>query len=315
MLDCNSKKWLVSRFGDRVNFNEPMNRHTYFKVGGPAEALVVPHNTEELRELILWCRYREISYLVVGGGSNLLVKDRGIPGVVIVLTSRLGQIICHHCSSHSAVVSAGAGARLQTLCAYAAKRGLGGMNFALGIPGTIGGAITMNAGTAAGSMESVLESATILFPSGEIRTIDKKKIQFSYRGLSWPADELDAKTEQAVVLEGFFRLFPSDPVEIKKESAAILRNRRRTQPTALPSAGCFFRNPGGGKTAGQLIDLAGLKGKKIGDAKVSPRHANFIVNTGKATASDILQLMDLIRKTVLKMFDIYLEPEVRIVGA
>jgi UDP-N-acetylmuramate dehydrogenase len=189
------------------------------------------------------------------------------------------------------------------------------MNFALGIPGSVGGGIMMNAGTSHGSMEDVLESITILLPTGEVRNIKKQKLDFAYRKLSWNKKDMEGYPGQQIILDGCFRLTPSDPEKLKKDARKILETRWQRQPRGLPSAGCFYKNPVSGKTAGELIEMAGLKGKSIGGAKISSKHANFILNYHKACAADFLNLMQLVEETVLKKFNINLEREVKVVGS
>jgi len=314
-LDSDSRKWLKSRFHNNVKFDEAMSKHTSLRVGGPAEAFVDPENIEALKALVTWSWQKKIPYLIIGNGTNLLVKDSGINGVVIVLTKCLKTISQTDINTDWVIVTAMAGVRMQTLCSFALERGLEGMNFAIGIPGTVGGGIMMNAGTSYGSMESVLESINILLPTGQVHKIKKEKLDFAYRKLSWNKQKIDINRGQQIVLDGCFRLHPSDPEKLKKEAKKILETRRQRQPTSLPSAGCFFKNPASGKTAGELIEAAGLKGKSIGGAKISSKHANFIINHHKASAADFLALMELVEETVLKMFNIDLKREVMVVGS
>ncbi|MFO7665413.1 MAG: UDP-N-acetylmuramate dehydrogenase [Desulfobacterales bacterium] len=313
-IDKDSISWLNNLFGSCVKFSEPMSRHTYLRVGGPADAFICPDNIEKLKELLLWAKDKRIPYTVIGDGSNLVVRDKGIPGIVIVLTRCLNGISRSGGNGESVLIEAMAGVRTQTLCRYAIEEGLSGINFALGIPGTVGGAIMMNAGTSSGSISDVLDSADALLSSGTILKIKREDINFSYRKFSWNINFTESQQEEPVIIDGCFRLFQSDPVKLKKEARVILKKRRDNQPTGMASAGCFFKNPLSGKTAGQLIDMAGLKGTRIGGAEVSSRHANFIVNTGAASASDILGLMELVQETVFKKFNVRLEPEVKIVG-
>lgn len=314
VLDRTARKWLQDRFMDAVRFDEPMSRHTSLKVGGPAEALVTPATLEDLRLLIQWTGEAELPFLVIGDGTNLLVKDTGIAGIVIVLTECLNQISTIESRSGGVMVKAMAGARLHKLCAFAVAAHLKGMNFALGIPGTVGGAIMMNAGTSHGWIADVLEGITLLTPAGETQTVTKEKLDFSYRKLSLKFGIATLSPGCPIIIDGHFCLQPSDGRHLQQEVEEILKKRRASQPTNLPSAGCFFKNPASGKTAGELIDLAGLKGKKIGGALISPKHANFIINSGGASAGDILALMETAQAAVLKMFNIALEPEVKIVG-
>ncbi len=313
-LDHDSIKWLASHFGGNVKFDEPMSRHTSLRVGGPAEAFVIPENIEALKGLTKWSWQKKLPYLIVGDGTNLLVKDSGINGIVIVLSKCLKAIAQTGTGADGVIVTAMAGARLRSLCSFALERGLEGMNFAVGIPGTIGGGIMMNAGTAHGAMESALESINVLLPTGRSRRIKRGKLNFSYRNLSLNNEKIDSYQGHPIVLDGCFCLRPSDPEKLKKEAQAILKTRNERQPTGLPSAGCFYKNPVSGKTAGELIELAGLKGKSIGGAEISSKHANFIVNRQRASAADFLALMELVEETVSKMFDIDLEREVKIVG-
>ena len=178
----------------------------------------------------------------------------------------------------------------------------------------VGGAIMMNAGTSHGWIQDVLEEISILTPAGVTQTVGKEQLDFTYRKLSLKNGVANHKPNSPIIIEGYFYLQPSDGLQLQQEAEAILKKRRATQPTHLPSAGCFFKNPASGKSAGELIDRAGLKGKKIGGALVSPKHANFIINSGDASAGDILALMETVQAAVLKIFNIQLEPEVKIVG-
>jgi len=313
-LDTDSKKWLKSHFKDSVKFDEPMSRHTHFKVGGPADAFIVPESREALKQLVIWTDSKGIPLLIIGNGTNLLVKDNGIRGIVIVLAKCPKKISKKAEKNREVIVTAPAGAKLLELCSFAIKSGLGGMNYAVGIPGTVGGAITMNAGTAHGSTEGVLDNVLIMLPDGKTTRVKKTEIDFSYRNLSFGKD-INIYKGRPIILEGSFRLYPFDAATLKKEAEEILRMRSKKQPVSFPSAGSFFKNPEQGKAAGRLIEKAGLKGKKLGGAQVSEKHANFIINTGDASASDILELMEFVQETVFKTFNIELEPEVKIVGS
>ncbi len=313
-IDDESKKWLANRFGKDIRFEEPMSRHTSLRVGGPAEAFVKPRNIQSLKDLMNWLWQKQLPYFIIGDGTNLLVRDRGIDGVVIALTRCLKTISQRKTENEEVVVTAMAGARLQTLCSFAIDHGLEGMNFAIGIPGTVGGAIMMNAGTSRGSMERVVKSINLLCPRGQTQRITREKLNFSYRKLTWGEGRNEMLPGQHVVLDGYFRLHPSQPEKLKKEAEAILKTRRESHPYGMPSAGCFFKNPASGKTAGELIELAGLKGMSIGDAEISQKHGNFIINRHKARASDFLALVELVEETVSTMFNIDLEREVKIVG-
>jgi UDP-N-acetylmuramate dehydrogenase len=307
--------WLRHRFGQNVKFDEPMSRHTYFKIGGPADVFVVPQQRQDLIDLITWAGQTRQPYLVIGDGTNLLVRDAGIRGLVIVLTKCLDKISRQDSHDDTAVICALAGARLQALCKFAIESGLEGMNFATGIPGTVGGGIRMNAGTAAGSMEDVLDSIVVLKPDGKSVPVRRSQLTFGYRCLDLKKVVPPVDLEKTIILEGHFKLRPSDPDQLKKEAQELRKIRRKMQPSNYASAGCIFKNPASGKTAGELIELAGLKGKRIGGAEISTKHANFIINTHNATAADVMVLMKMVQETVSQTFNIDLKPEVKIVGA
>ncbi|MDP2863982.1 MAG: UDP-N-acetylmuramate dehydrogenase [Desulfobacterales bacterium] len=314
LLDQDSRNRLKYLFGSCVGFDEPMSRHTYFRVGGPAEAFIAPESIGQLAEIISWSRDKGIPYLVIGNGSNLLVKDNGIPGIVILLTKCFNKIVFSGKETEPVLVTAMAGVSTQALCSFAIREGLSGMNFAIGIPGTVGGAIMMNAGTSYGSVSDILDSVNVMISSGAMLKIPKDEMAFSYRKLSLNINLTDQYEGEPIIIDGCFRLCRSDPALLKKEAGRILKKRRENQPAEMPSAGSFFKNPPAGKTAGQFIDMAGLKGTRVGGAEISAKHANFIVNTGGASASDILELMQLVQKKVFDKFNINLEPEVKIVG-
>ena len=314
-LDADSIRWLESRFKNSVRFEEPMSRHTSLRIGGPAEIFASPGTIEDLLALINWSREKGLSYLVIGRGTNLLVKDAGIRGIVVKLTKCLNTIEQTETNTDGVLVTAMAGANLTALCAYTLKRGLKGMNFSLGIPGTVGGGIVMNAGTAHGSMENVLRSIDILLPAGQPLRIHREALEFAYRKLSWNPKLTDGAGDQTIVLNGRFSFCPSDPEKLKKSAREIMKERREKQPIGLSSAGCFFKNPASGPTAGELIEMSGLKGKSVGGAKISSKHANFFINRRNASAADFLALMDITEDMVLKKFNIHLEREVKVVGA
>jgi len=300
-----SQKQLLERFGATVRCDEPMSRHTSLKVGGTADIYAIPKSLDGLETLICYCREHGIEYMIAGGGTNLLVKDSGFRGMIIVLTHCLNQLV-----RDGMRIRAMAGVKTAALCRFAIKNSLKGMNFALGIPGTVGGAICMNAGTAAGAMGDRLESLTVLLSSGERQILKHQDLDISYRKLSWQNKQFG---KDVLILEGSFISEPADAKMLEEEAREILNRRHQSQPTRFPSAGCFFKNPSG-SSAGQLIDLAGFKGKYIGGAQVSEKHANFIINRGSASADDILALAKMIQEKVHHKFDVMLEPEVKIVG-
>jgi UDP-N-acetylmuramate dehydrogenase len=310
-IDEDARKWLHTFLEGSVYFNEPMSRHTSFQVGGPADAFAIPNDLNILKELIRGLGQRKLKFLIIGHGTNLLVKDTGFRGVIIVLKKALNQIMTH---SDDGIVNAMAGAPLSRLCRFAIKNGLAGMNFALGIPGTVGGGIVANAGTWLGNIGNVLKEVTVMLPDGEIRTITKEKLRLSYRQILWENDSAGMTASPSFIVSGCFAFIPDDPEKLRKEARKMVTWRKERQPSWYPSAGCFFKNPTSEKTAGQLIDLAGLKGRSLGGAEISAKHANFIINRKNASADDILALMKMIQETILKKFNIYLEPEVKIIG-
>jgi len=314
VIDSSVRKWLSERFGDRVRYDEPMARHTYIGVGGPAEAFVTPESLAELRAIVRYCYDGRLPYMIIGGGTNLLVRDGGIRGIVISLKACLTGMFRTGETGDGLLMTVLSGTTLASFCRRAVDQGQGGMSFALGIPGTVGGAIRMNAGTHLGKIESVIDSVSLLLPTGETVVINRKSLVFGYRSLSLGGD-LEGEGKQPVtILSGCFRLRSGDPVVLRREAEAVLSDRRDKQPLDQPSAGCFFKNPASGKPAGELIDLAGLKGKHVGGAEISIKHGNFFVNTGDASSGDFLALMKMVQDAVSTRFGIDLEPEVAIVG-
>jgi len=312
MVDNSLKNWLKEKWRGRVRFDEPMSKHTSLRVGGPADVYAEPETREEMIRLIQECGRQNLSCTVIGGGTNLLVKDRGIRGLVISMM-KFGSEIC---PSSEAVLSVSAGMKLGSLCRYCIDRGLEGMNFAVGIPGTVGGAVMMNAGTASGSMQDTVESLDVLHSDGRICRLQRTQLHFAYRSLKTSAFSLKAGLSDFVALVSVrFCLWPADPEKLKKEAQSMMEIRRKKQPVTVPSAGCFFKNPAAGPgSAGELIDRAGLKGKYVGGAQISEKHANFIINRNSASAADILTLAEIVRETVSEKFGIILETEVKIIG-
>jgi len=303
-MDEKDREWLRAIGGARVRFGVPMSGWTTFRVGGLAEALYEPVQMEELRELILGLARRDIPYFVVGRGSNLLVLDQGIDGVVVVLAGAFTEIR-HDQAEEGAVIHAGAGASLGALLSYCRRNGFAGLEFAAGIPGSVGGGVMMNAGAFGGEMGERVLGLTALTDHGETIRLDRSQMVFSYRSLN-----LERST---VITHARFRVEKEPPDVVTDRISANLKRRKMMQPVDDPSAGCVFKNPPN-EYAGRLIEAAGLKGSKIGGALVSPRHANYIVNAGGATGADILALMDLIQREVRRKFGIHLDPEIRVMG-
>lgn len=312
MLDNEAKQWLTTLLGAAVQFDEPMARHTTFKIGGPADAMAQPQNESQLRQLIQWAGQNNIPYLVFGGGSNLLVRDGGIRGLVICLSEMAGEVQWRE-TPPQVIVTAGAGVPTKRLCVLALKHGWAGMNFALGIPGTLGGAVQMNAGTAKGCMADVLSAVTVMTGTAATERIVRDQLKVQYRGLHWPS-HIQSGLGQTIVMSAEFRLTMADREDVRRQARQLMQARARKLPSWEPSAGCFFKNPSAQMPAGKLIDDAGLKGMRVGQAQVSPRHANFIINQGGATADDVIRLIEHIRSKVNAKYGIELQSEVRIVG-
>ena len=291
-----------------VRENEPMSGHTSFKIGGPADALVTPADRDDLVALLGEVRERNIPYAVLGGGTNLLVRDGGFRGVIISL-KQLNAIEASReyrsLGGSFMVVRADAGVVLAKLMNFAGERGLTGLEFAAGIPGTVGGALCMNAGTAQGEIGDVVDSVTLLGPGGDLLVRHRDEMRFGYRTANVPAGHIVVDTK--IILRH------GDAGKIKAQVKELLEQRKERQPWGLPNAGSVFKNPMD-EAAGKLIESAGLKGLTIGGAQVSDKHANFIVNLGNARAADVLALMDTIREKVLEMHRIRLEPEIKVIG-
>ena len=280
--------------------NEPMSRHTTFRVGGPADVLFLPESEEQLIGALSIAREAGVNCVVIGKGSNLVVRDGGIRGLVIALGEGMAAIV-----RTGDTLTAGAGASLARVSAYAQASGLAGLEFASGIPGTLGGGCAMNAGAYGGQLSDVLIDARVLL-DGAVRTLTVEEMQMGYR-TSLPL------RQGGIVISARFGLTPDDPEAIAARMSELNARRRDKQPLNYPSAGSTFKRPEG-YFAGALIEQAGLKGKSVGGAQVSEKHAGFIVNTGEATATDILALIDIVQAEVAARFGVRLETEVRILG-
>ncbi len=298
----------IANFKGEIKKNEPLSMHTSFAVGGPADIVAYPTDREDLVSLLKEIKKRGMKYFILGGGTNLLVRDGGFRGAVIKL-ERLAAVRIEReyrsVGGAFAAVYAQAGVPLPKLHFFAAEQGLTGLEFATGIPGTVGGAICMNAGTAAGETGDVIESVTLLSPEGEVITRLRDEMSFGYRSSRIPDGHL--------VVDAIFILRRDDKEKIKARIRELLEKRKQGQPLNFPNAGSIFKNPQE-VPAGRLIETAKLKGKRVGDAEVSDKHANFIVNTGKATARDVLALMEIVKQTVLDVHGVRLEPEIKIIG-
>ncbi|MCM8710159.1 UDP-N-acetylmuramate dehydrogenase [Clostridium sp. SYSU_GA19001] len=283
-----------------VVIDEPMKNHTSFKVGGPADILVTPENYDEVVKIIKLCNDKNVPYYIVGKGSNLLVKDGGFRGVVIKLT-KLDNI---KVDNNKIIVQCGA--ELCKVSDAALKNSLTGFEFACGIPGTVGGAVTMNAGAYNGEISQVIQSALVADKEGNLITLNKEQLELGYR--------MSAVQKYGyTVLEVTFELSKGDYSKIKERIDDLTRRREEKQPLEYPSAGSTFKRPEGHFT-GKLIEDCALKGYKLGGAQISDKHAGFVINKENATAKDILNLIEYIQATVKERFNVDLHPEVRIIG-
>ncbi len=281
-----------------VKFHAPLRDYTSFKIGGPADVLVEPADVEDVCRLARQATAAKVPIFVIGG-TNLLVRDKGIRGVVVSL-SRLKAIKSepHH------VVYAEGGVGMPTLIGHAIRRSLSGLEWAAGIPGTVAGCVVMNAGTRLGEMQSAVKAVRIVDPKGRLVERPASEIDFGYRR---------AKLPKGIVVGVWLQLKPGSRQDIERVVKDYLRYRKDTQPLTLPNAGCVFKNPGT-EPAGKLIEAAGLKGARIGDAQVSEKHGNFIVNRGQARAADVIALIRKVRREVERRTGITLELELKIVG-
>lgn len=283
-----------------IKKNELLKNHTSFKIGGPADEFASVSNEQEIIELIGYARKKGIPYTIMGNGSNLLVSDKGIRGLVIKLSKGFDttEVIGDKIIAKSGIL-------LSKLSNIALENGLSGIEFASGIPGSLGGAIYMNAGAYGGEMRDVIEKVTYL-SDGEIKTAEKCDLDFGYRHSRFSGTE-------DIVLSAEIQLKKADKTEIRAAMDDFKERRCSKQPLAMPSAGSTFKRPEG-YFAGKLIEDAGLKGKRIGGAQVSQKHSGFVVNTGDATAQDILDLIKFIQDTVYEKFGVKLETEVKMLG-
>lgn len=304
MMDRALQKTLSAITAGPVLFDEPLDHYTSLKVGGPADALVFPQSVEEIGKLVLFFKDGGHPFMVVGNWSNLLVRDRGYRGAIIAMRD-LRRIAWGSGDQDPVLVNAQAGVSLAELVRLTAERALAGMAFCAGIPGSVGGAVMMNAGAYGCEIKDVLHKATLMDDRAVVTERLRCELSFEYRRLN--------VSEGTIVLDAVFCLEQGDPQCIRQRIDEIMDMRRQKHPLGYPSAGSIFKNPVG-HPAGLLIAAAGLKGITIGGAKISEQHGNFIVNTGGAKAADILALIERVQQEVLKQTGIALETEVRIVG-
>mgnify|MGYP004588686755 FL=1 len=281
--------------------NEPMSAHTTFRIGGKADVFIKPASEEVLKGVLAALKETGVPYYCIGGGSNLLVSDFGIRGAALYTGGFSDMALLDGC-----VIECGAGVKLSRMCSFALENSLSGCEFAWGIPGTVGGAVYMNAGAYGGEVKDIIVSARHMTPDGEIEEVSAENLKLGYRTSVYDKNK-------NVILSAKFKLHPGDKNEIREKMDDLLARRKDKQPIDLPSAGSTFKRPEG-HFAGALIEQCGLKGTAVGGAMVSEKHAGFVVNAnGEATCSEVLRLIELVKNTVFEKTGVLLEPEVKVV--
>ena len=293
--------FLEKAFPGQFQIHAPMAQYTTFRVGGPADILVSPNSQEEVCTLLATIQAEQVPCTILGNGSNVLVLDKGIRGVVLKLGNALNGLVIE-----GTRIRVEAGVLLSRLATAAADAGLTGLEFASGIPGSLGGAILMNAGAYGGEIGNLVRTVTVVDPKGQVRNLNREQMNFRYR------HSVVMETGD-IILSATLELAPDAPETIHERIRDLTQKRITKQPLNFPSAGSTFKRPPG-YFAAALIDQAGLRGYRVGDAQVSEKHTGFVVNRGHATASEILQLMDDVKTRVHAMSGVWLEPEVRILG-
>lgn len=294
-------KLKISSLAKDVLFDEPMSRHTTFRIGGNADVFVNASSSEEIVSVISYCLEHHIPYMCMGNGSNMLVSDNGIRGVVISIGSNMSEV-----QVVDNMIYAEAGALMSKIASAALGAELSGFETLSGIPGTVGGGIYMNAGAYGGEIKSVLKNVTFISKNNDIVTMDTDQLELGYRHSIF-------ETNGGIIVKCCLELKKGNKNEISAAMKEYSKRRNEKQPLSMPSAGSTFKRPEG-HFAGKLIQDAGLMGFSIGGAQISTKHAGFIVNTGNATAADVLALIEHVRKTVFAQSGIMLEPEVRLIG-
>ena len=286
---------------EQILVQEPMKKYTTFRIGGPADILVKPDNKEQLSEILQVCHDEKVPYYILGNGSNLLVSDQGYRGVIIQLYNQFADI-----TVNGNQITAQSGALLSRIASQALENALAGFEFAHGIPGTLGGAVVMNAGAYGGELKDVIVSCEVMTPEGEILTLSKEELELGYRTSI-------VQKKGYIVLEATIALEKGDVTKTQELMKDYAGRRRDKQPLEKPSAGSTFKRPTG-HFAGKLIMDSNLKGFRVGDAMVSDKHCGFVVNAGEATAEEILQLIAEVKRIVKEKFDVELEPEIKMLG-
>ena len=301
MHEVRLKERFQSCIKGEVVFGEPLCYHTYFRIGGPAEVMAYPASLDDLKALLKLARDEAVPVLILGGGSNILVLDGGVKGLVVSLSRTFLEL-----SVVGEQIRCGAGVRVSRLLALSAKTGLSGLEGLTGVPGTVGGAIRGNAGTPLGTIVDHLEWVRLVDGSGEERFLSREELGIAYRRTKLPAG--------AVIVEAAFTLCRGNAAEIRGTISKLLVRRNLTQAVEVRSAGCIFKNPPG-DFAGHLVEQAGLKGLRRGRAQISEKHGNFIVNLGGAMAADVLWLVERARAEVMTKTGVALELEIQVVGS
>jgi UDP-N-acetylmuramate dehydrogenase len=300
---------LEAEIGDRLLVDEPLSAHSSYRIGGPADLFVRVESQDELCRVVALARERQVPYFLLGAGTNILVSDKGIRGLVIENRARGSRI---EVREEGAILWAEAGVLLKDLAEESVRRGLAGLEWAVGIPGTVGGAVVGNAGAYGGYVSDILTQVTVLRTNGGTQEIMAEELEFGYRTSRFKAPNREREAAMPVILAAQFKLQP-ESVRVLRERVAEYAHRREARQPSEPSAGSVFKRTAQ-YPAGFLIEQAGLKGKRIGDAQISSKHANFIVNLGQARASEVKALMDRAREAVHKQFGIELELEQELVG-
>ena len=293
----------IKELGCNILEQEPMSRHTTFRIGGPAEYYVMPESIAQLKQIVGLCRQYEMPFFIMGNGSNLLCADEGVEGVVIDMVRGLNGL---EIDETTGCITAQAGVMLATMARRAQMAGLTGLEFAAGIPGSVGGALVMNAGAYGGEMKQVVCEATVLTREGEEQVVSLEDLDLSYRHSA-------VKGQGWILLEAKFQLAKGDAEEIRRAMDDLAVKRREKQPLEFPSAGSTFKRPVG-HFAAQLIDEAGLKGLTVGGAQVSEKHAGFVINRGGATAADVVALCTMVKDKIYQATGVELEMEVERIG-
>lgn len=301
-MNQKQKKDIRKMLTSVMTFDEPLAKHTTFGIGGPADCMVFPETREELSKLLKYACQKKISAIFIGSGSNILVWDKGFDGIVISLKKSFKNLTIKRNSQ----IIVEAGVMLGTMVKQAMAAEIGGLESLIGVPGTVGGALIMNAGAFGSEISKYFEEAKTMTIEGDTKSYKKGEIEFSYRHSTFPKNE--------ILLEATFQCKRGKPAEILKDRKVASDGRKSNQPLKFRSAGSIFKNPSDSLAAGYLIDKTGLKGTERGGAAISEKHANFIVNMGDATAADVLYLIKLAKKYVAKKFHINLELEVKLIG-